>query len=148
MKKNGEEYFDVPMGFHDGAEICELVSTFILNKTSPIMQEQNNVRLYTGDGSGIFRNLLWPNIERKKKEIIKIFKSFGLSIIVTTDVTSANYLDGNFDLTKDISKPYRKPNDKPVYINKHSNHPLKHCKTNSINSKFKNFKYFFKSVNI
>ena len=93
--KNGGEDFDVPMGCHDGAEVCKLVSTFILNKISPIMQEQNNVGLYKDDGLGIFRNLSQPNIERKKKEIIKIFKSFGLSITVTTNVTSANYLDVN-----------------------------------------------------
>ena len=46
MKKNGEEDFDVTMGCHDCAEICELLGTFILNKISPIMQEQNNVGLY------------------------------------------------------------------------------------------------------
>ena len=123
MKKNEEEYFDVPMGCHDGAEICELVRTFVLNKISLIMREQNNVGLYRDDGLGIFRNLSRPNIGRKKKKIIKIFKSFGLSITVTTNVTSANYLDVNFDLTKDIYKPYRKPNDELVYIDRHSNHP-------------------------
>ena len=98
MKKNGEEEFGVPMGCHDGAKICELVGTFVLNKISPIMQEQNKVGLYRDDGLGIFRNLSRPNIDRKKKEIIKIFKSFGLTIAVTTNVTSANYLDVNFDL--------------------------------------------------
>ena len=77
MKKNGEEHFDVPMGCHDGGEICKLVGAFILNKISPIMQEQNNVGLYRDDGLGIFRNLSRPNIERKKKEIIKIFKVLG-----------------------------------------------------------------------
>ena len=99
MKKNGGEEFDVPMGCHDGAEICELVGTFILNKISLIMQEQNNVGLYRDDGLVIFGNLSLPNIERKKKKIIKIFKSFGLSIAVatTTNVTSPNYLDVNFD---------------------------------------------------
>ena len=86
------------------------------------MQEQNNVGLYREDGLGIFRNLSRPNIERKKKEIIRIFKNFGLSITVTTNVTCADYLDVNFDLTKYIYKPYRKPNDEPVYINRHSNH--------------------------
>ena len=75
------------------------------------------------DGLGIFRNLSQPNIERKKKEIIKIFKSFRLFITVTTNVTSANYLYVNFDLTKDIYKPYSKLNDEPVYISRHSNHP-------------------------
>ena len=46
MKKNAKEDFDIPMGCHDGAEICELAGTFILNKISPIMHEQNNVGLY------------------------------------------------------------------------------------------------------
>ena len=50
------------------------------------MQEQNNVGLYREDGLGIFRNLSRPNIERKKKEIIRIFKNFGLSITVTTNM--------------------------------------------------------------
>ena len=79
--------------------------------------------LYRDDDLGIFRNLSRPDIERKKKDIIKMFKSFGLSVTVTTNVTSANYLDVNFDLTKDIYKPYRKPNDEPVYINRHSTIP-------------------------
>ena len=57
MKKNGED-FDIPMGCHDGAEVCELVVTFILNKISSIMQEQNSVGLYRDDGLSIFRNLL------------------------------------------------------------------------------------------
>ena len=87
------------------------------------MQEQNNVGLYRDDGLGIFRNLSRPDIERKKKDIIKMFKSFGLSVTVTTNVTSANYIDVNIDLTKDIYKPYRKPNDELVYIDRHSNHP-------------------------
>ena len=102
------------------------------------MQEQNNVGLHRDGYLGLFRNLSRPNIERTKKEIIKIFKSFGLSIAITTNVTSANYLDINFDLKADIYKPYRKPNDEPVCINKHSNHS-KHCTTNSI---------IIKSVNI
>ena len=71
MKKNGEEDFVVLMGCHDGAEICELAGTFILNKITPIMQEQNNVGLYRNDGLGTFRNLSRPNIERKKKRSSK-----------------------------------------------------------------------------
>ena len=66
VKKNGEEDFDVPMGCHNGAEICELVGTFIV-KISRIMQEQSNVGLYRDDGFGIFRNLFQPNTEKKKK---------------------------------------------------------------------------------
>ena len=47
---------------------------------------------------------------------IKIFKSFGLSVAVT---------NVRFDLTTDIYKPSRKPNDELVHINKYSNRPPK-----------------------
>ena len=73
MKKNGEEDFDIPMGCHNGAEICEHVGTFIV-KISRIMQEQNNVGLYRDDGLGIFRNLFQPNIEKKKKRSLKYLR--------------------------------------------------------------------------
>ena len=32
-------------------------------------------------------------------------------------------LDVTFDLGNGKSKPYRKPNDDPLYIDRHSNHP-------------------------
>ena len=54
-----------------------------------------------------------PILNERKKRLLKYLRVFGLSITVTTNVTSANYLDVNFDLTKDIYKPYRKPNDEP-----------------------------------
>ena len=72
---------------------------------------------------GYIQKFVTTYIERNKKEVIKIFKSFGLSIAVTSNVTVANYLDVNFDLTTDIYKPYRKPNGGLVHINIHSNHP-------------------------
>ncbi len=34
-----------------------------------------------------------------------------------------NFLDVTFDLNNGKFKPYRKPNDDPLYINRHSNHP-------------------------
>ena len=63
MKKNIEEDFDIPMGCLDGAEICNVVGTLVVNKISPIMQKQSNVGLYRGDGLDIFQNLSRPNIE-------------------------------------------------------------------------------------
>ena len=35
----------------------------------------------------------------------------------------ANFLDVTFDLNNGKFKPYRKPNDDPLYINRHSNYP-------------------------
>lgn len=73
-----------------------------LAKTNPIMQEQYKVGLYINDDLSTFKKFSGPNIKKDKKEIIKIFKSFGLSIPVRTNVKSANYLDVNFNLTPDI----------------------------------------------
>ena len=43
-----------------------------------------------------------PKIERNKKELVKIFKSNGLSITVKSNLKTANYLDIHFDLVKEI----------------------------------------------
>ena len=67
MERIGEDDFDVPMGCYDGAEIFELVITFIFSKINAIIQEQNNVGLYRDDGLGMLINLSGPNTERKKK---------------------------------------------------------------------------------
>ena len=50
-------------------------------------------------------------------------KSNGLSIAVKTNVKVSRILDVHFDLIQDIYRPYKKPNDDPLYINKNSNHP-------------------------
>ena len=34
-----------------------------------------------------------------------------------------DFLDVTFDLYNNLYKPYRKPNKKPIYINKQSKHP-------------------------
>ena len=34
-----------------------------------------------------------------------------------------DFLDITFDLCNSLYKPYKKPNNKPIYINKQSNHP-------------------------
>ena len=110
------------MGCFDGAEICQIVGTFILSKLATIF-DQENVGLYKDCGLGIFRNLSGPEIERRKKSVVQIFKSYGLNITITTNVTTVNYLDVVFDLPSNTFKPYRKPNDEPIYIHKSSNHP-------------------------
>ena len=71
IKKSGDEDFDVPMGCFNGAEICELGGTYIQSKLTKIMNKKD-VRLYRDDGFGIFKNMSRPEIERKKKAIIKV----------------------------------------------------------------------------
>ena len=64
------------MGCYDGAEICELVGCYILNQLSTVMRKEL-VGLYRNDGLGIIKIMSEPEIERKRKQIIKIFKDCG-----------------------------------------------------------------------
>ena len=41
---------------------------------------KEDVVLYRDDGLGIFKNISGPEIERKKKAIVKVFKKSELSI--------------------------------------------------------------------
>ena len=54
---------------------------------------------------------------------IYTFNTYNLSITIETNIRVVNFLDTIFDLINIIYKPYQKPNDNPVYINKNSNHP-------------------------
>ena len=73
VKKDGSEDFDVPMGCFDGAEVCELVETFILNKLKNVFQK-NTFGLYRDDGLAVIKGLSSPEIEILKKNVVKTFK--------------------------------------------------------------------------
>ena len=53
MNKDG--LFDVTMRAYDGAEVCEHVGTFLLNKISE-KYDKNNIGLYRDDGLSVFKN--------------------------------------------------------------------------------------------
>ena len=79
------------MGCYDGTGI------FILNKLDNII-DKNSIGLYHDDALGVFDKLSGPQIEKKKKKIIKTFKDCGLSITVTTNITSVDFLDLTLNL--------------------------------------------------
>ena len=64
-----------------------------------------------------------PQIERKRNDIIKIFKTARLNITIQAGLRIVNFLDVQFNLNNSTYQPYRKPDNTPVYINKKSNHP-------------------------
>ena len=111
--------FDVAMGSFDGAECCELVGLYILSKLQPM---NINVGLYRDDALGVL-DCRPRQAELKKKEICRIFKELNLSITIEVNVKVVNFLDITLDLSKGIYKPYMKPGNTPLYINKGSNHP-------------------------
>ena len=122
VKKDGSEDFDVPMGCFDGAEVCELVGTFILNRLKNVFQN-NRFGLYRDDGLAVIKGLSGPEIERLKRNVVKTLNDCGLNITTKTNLHTVIYLDVIFDLRKDTYLPYSKPDNSPVYINNCSNHP-------------------------
>ena len=58
-----------------------------------------------------------------RKQITKIFNSVDLKITVETNLKSVNFLDVNLNLETKVHKPYRKPNDCPMYVHADFNHP-------------------------
>ena len=51
------------------------------------------------------------------------FKNFGLKITIKPSSKEVNFLDVTLDLDTETHRPYRKPNDQPLYVNVKSNHP-------------------------
>ena len=85
---------------------------------------KENIGLYRYDGLGIFKNMSGPEVERNKKDLMRMFESTGLSITVKTNLKIPNFLNIHFEIKDNIYQPYKKLNDEPLYINKNSNHPL------------------------
>ena len=110
------------MGCFDGAELCETIGIYILTKLQKVFQK-DDAGLYRDDGLGVMKDLPGPEMERKRKQIIKIFKKLGLSITIKMNSHVVDFLDVQFNLKTNSYKAYMKPNNEPVYINKNSNHP-------------------------
>ena len=121
MKKDSG-LFDVTMGAYDGAEVCELVGTFLLYKLS-LKYNKNQIGLYRDDGLAIFKNISGPKSEKIKKNIQKLFKENQLEIVIQCNMKTVNYLDVTLNLENSTYRPYKKENNQIKYINIESNHP-------------------------
>ena len=122
VKKGDNHEFDITMGSMDGAETCELVGLFILNALGNKFGKEN-IGLYRDDGLACIKNLNGHQLDKLRKDITKIFKDMGLDITIQTNLKIVNFLDVTFNLQDGTYKPYKKPNDTPLYINVNSNHP-------------------------
>ena len=117
--KKGNSIFDVGQGSFDGAEIAEIVGLFLLSK----LQHLNlDLGLYRDDGLGICSQRP-RQVEKIKQEMCRIFQTFNLKITIDVNHKVVNFLDITLDLDSELYKPYMKPNNTPIYVNKHSNHP-------------------------
>ena len=80
------------MGSYGGAEVCQLVGAFLLNNLSHAI-DKTSVGLYRDDGLGVFKSHSGPETERKRKEIIKTFNTYNLSITIETNIRVVNFFD-------------------------------------------------------
>ena len=119
--KKDNSNFDVTMGAYDGAEMCELVGLSILNKLEKLI-DKTQLGLYRDDGLAVVQGS-GPQLEKLRKQIFKVFQNLGLKISIETNIHSTDFLDIFFDLKNESYKPFRKNNEKPIYINSNSNHP-------------------------
>ena len=110
------------MGCYDGTEIYELVGTYIQNKYYKLMNKKD-FGLYRDYGLGISRNTSGPDADRKRKNVIKIFKECGLSVTIEVNEKIIDFLDVCFNLNGETYKLNRKPNNDPVSIKKQSIDP-------------------------
>ena len=120
--KKKEDNFDVTMGAFDGAEVCEIVGTYLLS----LLGEKYNpseIGLYRDDGLSVFKDISGPDAERIKKDFQRIFKKAGLDLVISCNMKIVNYLDVTFNLNDGSYKPYHKENNDILYINAKSNHP-------------------------
>ena len=113
LKKFGNKDFDKLKKRFDGAEVCELVGLFILTKPCDVFQREN-VGLCRDDGPAIVKQMPGPELERKWKKIIEIFKKDGLAITIKTNLFVVNFLDIQFNLLNGTFKPNWKPNNDPI----------------------------------
>ena len=95
IKKDGSD-FDVTMGSCDGAEVCELVSLYMLHLQSQRFGN-DSIGLYRDDGSTA-QILSKKQADRARKDIIAIFKSCGFTITVEINLPRMDMLDVTFDL--------------------------------------------------
>ena len=84
---------------------------------------KSQLGLYRDDGLAIARNLSGQQTDGTRKKIIKIFKEIGFDIEIETNLKEVNFLDITFNLNNGTHKPYKKPNDKLMYVNTSSNRP-------------------------
>ena len=123
MKKTNQDDFDVPMGNFHGAELCELVGLYLLNKIGNIFDKYWECGIYRDDGLAVTSKCAATILERMGKKLRSIFLNEGFKITLESGLWKTEFLDVVFDLKNDTYSPYRKENSSISYVDRRSNHP-------------------------
>ena len=103
VKKSGD-MFDVTMGSYDGAEVCQLVGLFLLNKLEKYIPKKS-IGLYRDDGLPAL-DLPGPDLERLKKKITILFNEYGLKVAIEVNQKRTDFLDIYLNLEDDSFRPF------------------------------------------
>ena len=109
------------MGSYDGAEICELLGLYLLNRLSTVT-DKSSVGLYRDNGLAAINNANGTKLGRIRKDIIALFKEEGFLITIEANLIETDFLDVTFNLAMTKYFPLRKANNIPLYISPFYNH--------------------------
>ena len=86
------------MDAYDGAEVCEIVGSFLLYAFS-LKYNKTNIDLCRDVGLAVFRNVSGPHCEKIKKDFQKLFQKHGLKLIIKCNLKIVEFLDVTLNLT-------------------------------------------------
>ena len=109
------------MGSFDGAEICELIRIYLLEKLSPILGKEN-FGLYRDDALVLDNSTIGAVLERMRKDIISIFKNECLFYYIRNKSHPSTLFGCYIQPINRKLFPIQKVNNKPLYTNTKSNH--------------------------
>ena len=119
--KRENSTFDITMGSLDGAECCEVVGLYILHRLADIIP-MVDCGLYRDDGLAMVRGS-GPQVERLRKDLVKVFLEMELKVTVEANLTITDFLDITFNLVEGTHSPYSKAGNTIKYVAADSNHP-------------------------
>ena len=107
------------MGSFHGAEVCELVDLYLLEKlVKRGIFKRELVGLYRDDGLAVVE------VQRyTKKAVHAAVKGKKLVIVIEDAIQGIDFLDVSLNLVTKVYIPYTKPGDKLSYVDTRSNHP-------------------------
>jgi hypothetical protein len=118
--KKGDVNFDIGMGAYHGAQVCKLIGLSMMSRLAHI--KDLNLIIYRDDVLGVTRATSRQQ-EKMRQAIVKTFSDYGLSITIFINLKAVNFLDVTLNLEENTFRPYRKPGDRPLYVDSQSNHP-------------------------
>ena len=110
---------DITMGSYPGAEVCELVGLFMLDK---LRKNKLEAIIYRDDGA-MFTGKNKRVNQLDTNRIQRIFREEGLKLEIKANIQVLDFLDVTLDLVNSEHRPFHKPNNTPLYMHVESNHP-------------------------